>query len=91
MSTLGDSKKASILKQFRHREAQRSTAKKIKFLRGKLTRNSTTIVTVKNEEGLSVNITDKCEMEKAIIASNKKHLLRPSTSHPTIDYLGIKA
>jgi hypothetical protein len=71
MATAGNLKQASVLKKLRHHKAQRSTATKIKFLRGKLTRNSTTIVTVKNDEGFSVDITDKHKMEKAIIASSK--------------------
>jgi hypothetical protein len=66
MASAGNLKHASVLKQLRHRESQRSTAKKIKFLRGKLTRNSTTTVTVKSSEGVSIDITDKHEMEKSI-------------------------
>jgi hypothetical protein len=41
----GNSEKDKILKALRHREQQRSTAKKIKYLRGKIRTGSTTIVT----------------------------------------------
>jgi hypothetical protein len=73
IASSGNLKRASILKQLRHRESQRTTARKIKYLRGKLSRNSTTMVTVKLDDGSTKDITDKREMEKAIIASNKKN------------------
>jgi 3-hydroxyacyl-CoA dehydrogenase len=94
MAESGNQKRESIIKQLRLREQQRSTAKKINFLRGKLQRNSTTMVTVKSQDGGSEDITDKRSMEKAIIASNKKnskrHSLLPSTTTHIINYSGIK-
>jgi hypothetical protein len=72
LASKGNIKRETILKQLRLCESQRSTAKKIKFLRGKLNRYSTTIVTVKAPDGTLTEITDKREMEKAIIDSNKK-------------------
>jgi hypothetical protein len=81
IASSGNLKRASILKQLRHRESQRTTARKIKYLRGKLSRNSTTMVTVKLDDGSTKDITDKREMEKAIIVSNKKNLSNHSTPH----------
>jgi hypothetical protein len=68
----GDLKKETVIKHLRQREQQRSTAKKIKYLRGKLNRSSTTMVMVTNEDGTTMDIFDKNLMEKAIISSNKR-------------------
>jgi hypothetical protein len=81
IASSGNLKRASILKQLRHRESQHNTARKIKYLRGKLSRNSTTMVTVKSDDGSTKDITDKREMEKAIIDINKKNLNNLSTPH----------
>jgi hypothetical protein len=68
----GNTKKESILKQLRLRESQRSTARKLKYLRGQLSKRSTTMVSITLPDGSNADITDKKEMEKTIIAANKK-------------------
>jgi hypothetical protein len=40
----------------RHREKQRATARKIRFLRGKLNHNSTTKVTIQLRQGISIDL-----------------------------------
>jgi hypothetical protein len=47
----GNKPKETILRQLQQRENLRNSHRKIKYLRGKLTRNSTTIVTVLDENG----------------------------------------
>jgi hypothetical protein len=72
VAATGNLKKETVIKQLGQREQQRSTAKKIKYLRGKLNRSSTTMVTVTNEDGTTTDIFDKNLMEKAIISSNQR-------------------
>jgi hypothetical protein len=59
LASTGNLHKQNVLKQLRQRESQRATAKKIKFIRGKLNRNSTIIVTETLSDGTTVDITDK--------------------------------
>jgi hypothetical protein len=73
MASSGNLKKETIIKQLPAREAQRNSARKIKYLRGRLTRTSTTLVTVTLPDGTTKDITDKKDMERAIISSNKKN------------------
>ncbi len=80
----GNTEKEKILKALREREQQRSTARKIRFLQGKLRTGSTTMVTTVDASGNRVEITDKEEMEKAILASNR---LKFSQSSNTPFYL----
>ncbi len=49
MAAQGNQQKETIIKQLRLREQQRNTARRIKHLRGRLTRTATTIVTVTNK------------------------------------------
>jgi len=63
--------KATILRQLIQCELQRSTARKIRFLRGKLTRNSTTMVIVETEDGDLKDSTEKRDMERAIMQNNE--------------------
>jgi hypothetical protein len=72
VASKGNLKRENILKQLRLKESQWITAWKIKFLRGKLNKNSTTTVTAKDSDGSIIEITNKREMEKRIIISNKK-------------------
>jgi hypothetical protein len=94
LATQGNLKKSNILKQLRTREAQHSTARKIKYLRGKLIRNSTTMVSIKQNNGTSVDITEKRQMEKAIIKSNKKKFQQsfgtPFYKHPYNQLFGYQ-
>jgi hypothetical protein len=64
--------KAKILQTLMHHETQRKTAKKIKYLRGKVIVGSTSIISVTTPEGGSVDITKKEEMERAIMEANEK-------------------
>jgi len=68
----GNLTQSKMLADLRRREAQRTTARKLKYLRGKLRTGSTTIVTVTNDDGKTREITDKAEMERAILHSNNK-------------------
>ena len=63
LAAAGNSTKENIIKQLRLREKQRSTARKIKYLRGRLIRNSTTMVSIRTQDGTTVDIVDKKEME----------------------------
>jgi len=65
----GDSTKEKMLKALREREAQRDTARKIRYLQGKLRTGSTTMVTTVDNDGNRIDITDKAEIEKAILDS----------------------
>jgi hypothetical protein len=67
----GNVTKEKMLAIIRHREKQRATARKIKFLRGKLIRNSTTMVTVQSEQGISKDLTEKADIEVAIMKNNQ--------------------
>jgi hypothetical protein len=77
----GNLNQQSVLKQLRLRESQRNTARKIKFLRQKLIKNSTIMVSVNLPDGTSIDITKKKQMEKAIITSNK-HKFQQSFTTP---------
>jgi hypothetical protein len=76
----GNLEKEKMIKALRDREQQRSTARKIKFLQGRVRTGSTTFVTVTDAQGNKHDITDQEELEKAILENNKMptHL---STSH----------
>ncbi len=67
----GNMKKEKMIAIIRHREKQTDTARKIKFLRGKLTRNSTTMVTIQSDQGTSKDLTEKAEIEAAIMENNQ--------------------
>ncbi len=68
----GNLKKATVQKVLKHREKQRATARKIKFLRGKLKTGSTMMVSVQSADGSSQDITSKFEMEQAIMMNNQE-------------------
>lgn len=62
--------KATMIWTLKLREAQHSTARKIKDIRGKLNIGSTTVVSLWQADGSWKDITEKHEMEKAIMAVN---------------------
>jgi hypothetical protein len=68
------SHKEKIIRQLLHREGQRRVTRKIRFLRGKLSRNSTTMVTIETLTGELQDITDKREMEHALMENNEKKI-----------------
>jgi hypothetical protein len=68
----GDLAKEKVLKDLRQCEQQRATARKLRFVRGKMRTESTTMVTVVDADGQRRDITDKLEMERAILCNNKE-------------------
>ncbi len=67
----GNTTKEKMITVIRHREKQRATARKIRFLRGKLSNGSTTMVTIQTEQGDSIDLTGKHEIGEAIMANNQ--------------------
>jgi ABC-type branched-subunit amino acid transport system substrate-binding protein len=72
LATQGNRDKEKIIKALQEREQQRSTARKIRNLRGKTRMGSTTMVTVTDPNGEKMDIMNQKDMEKAIFESNKK-------------------
>lgn len=68
----GNVDKEKMLKALREREQQRSTARKIRFLQGKIRSGSTTIVSTTDSLGKRQDITEKTAIERAILESNKQ-------------------
>ena len=68
LSLAGNSDKETKVRRLQQRERQRSSARKIRYLRGKLSTGSTTLVTV--QQGQWVDLTSKHEIEKAIVQNN---------------------
>jgi len=68
----GDTTKEKMIKALRQREAQRVSARKIRYLQGKLRTGSTTLITTTDSEGNKVDITDQVELEKAILENNRQ-------------------
>jgi hypothetical protein len=64
-------KHKTIIKQLKERERQRNVAKKIKFLQGKLKARGTTMVTIDLGDGKPVDISNKTDMEYAILKNNE--------------------
>ena len=62
--------KAVMLQQLRTRESQRSVACKIRFLQGKVRTGGTTMVTVETPAGGLQDLTEKNQVEVAIMQSN---------------------
>jgi len=85
----GNTSKKKMIKQLQLREKQRSMARKIRFLQGKLRVGSTTLVTVQDAEGNTIELTTKQDIEKAIVKNNKDKFeqsfhtpfLQPPLSH----------
>jgi len=90
----GDIDKEKVLKALRQREQQRKTAKKIKYLQGKLRTGSTTMVTTLDSSGNRIDITNKKEIWRAILASNNAKFLQSSHTPfylpPLKDEFGFK-
>jgi len=64
--------KENIIRQLQHCKSQRNMARKLRYLRGKMNRNSTTMVTVEIASGELQDISDKKEMERAIMRNNEE-------------------
>jgi len=67
----GDLAHEKVLRDLRQREQQRATARKLRFIQGKMKSGSTTMIAVVGEDGNRVDITDRKEMERAILDNNK--------------------
>jgi len=61
---------SKVIKQLQERESQRSNARQIRYLQGKIKSGSTTMVTLQMDDGTTVDLTSKDEVEKAIIKNN---------------------
>jgi hypothetical protein len=86
----GNLEKGKVLKEIRQRERQRDTAKKIRFLRGKVSTSSTTLVMVQDANGISVDLTNKEDIERAIISNNKDSFHTPFLQPPLVSEFGFK-
>lgn len=62
----GNVTKEKMLKALRDREQQRSTARKIRYIQGKIRTGSTTMVSVTDSEGNRQDITERIDIERAI-------------------------
>jgi hypothetical protein len=72
IAATGNSTQENTLKALRERESQHRTARKLRYLRGKLRSGSTTMVTTVDAEGNRIDITSQQDMEKAILDNNHK-------------------
>lgn len=70
LSIQGNITQEKFLTALRQRENQRTTASRIRALRDKLRNGSNTIVTVTEEAGYKVDLTDRKSIEKAILHNN---------------------
>jgi hypothetical protein len=60
-----------MLYTLKHHEAQRLTARRIKYIHGKNNMGSTPVVSVNDGNGNWINITEKATMESAIMRENE--------------------
>lgn len=78
-------KKANIIKQLIEREQLRDMYRKLKYINKKANNLSTSYVTVKNENGEKVDITDRKEMEQAITEENRQKYHQIENTCPFIN------
>ncbi len=87
-------KKATVLRCIREREKQRNTARKIRYLRGKVNSGSTTMVTVQDEAGNRFDLTSKEHIEQAIMKNNEEKYRQsshtPFYQFPLVNEFGFK-
>jgi hypothetical protein len=74
----GNTSQEKALKALQEREKQRNTARKIRYLRGKIKVGSTTVVTTTDAAGNKIEITNQKDMEQAILDNNHKKILQSS-------------
>jgi hypothetical protein len=67
----GNTKKEKMIQVIRHREKQRDKARKNKYLRGRINTGSTTMVTIQTDKGIKRDLTEKKEIEDAIMKNNQ--------------------
>jgi hypothetical protein len=85
-----------VICQLQLREKQRSCARKIHFLQLKMRAGGTTLVTIQDAEGNTIDLTEKLDIEKAIVKNNKEKFeqalhtpfLQPPP--PYVTFLGLK-
>jgi hypothetical protein len=91
----GNQPKEKIIKTLKHREQIRASHKKIKFLRGKLARNTITMVTLMDDNLNLTDLTSKADIEKAILAENASKFQQsfhsPFYTAPLSNDFGYKA
>ena len=91
----GNSDKQKVLTELRQREAQRNTAWRIRFLRGKFISGSTTTVTVTTPDGQVSDLTSKEAVENAILTNNQKKFQQsfhlPFLQNPLKQQFGFKS
>jgi sRNA-binding protein len=76
----GNTTHAQVLKSLREWEKQRTTAKKIRYLQGKLRAGSTTMVATVDQEGNKTDLTKQQDIEQAILDNNLSKFLQSSKS-----------
>jgi len=90
----GDTTKDRVLKALRDREAQRASARKIRFLQGKIRTGSTTMITTTDSDGNKIDIMDQIDLEKAILDNNMHKFSQsahtPFYQPPLRDEFGFK-
>jgi hypothetical protein len=86
--------KEKMLQALREREKQRETARKERFIQGKIRTGSTTMVTVTDSEGQQKDIMDQKEIEKAFLDANQHKFTQsahtPFYSTPLKEEFGFK-
>jgi hypothetical protein len=81
-ATAGNKKKAQILKEMIQVEKQRSVFRRISLIAGEKQNLGTTFVEVKDQKGKIEQITDRHQMEAAIINENRKKYHQTENSCP---------
>jgi hypothetical protein len=83
-----------MIQVIKHREKQCNTARKIKYLRGKINSGSTTMVTIQPKEGIKKDLMEKMEIEEAIMKNNQAKYQQsfhtPFMRSPLKDDFGFK-
>lgn len=86
--------KEKILYEIIYREKQRTTARKIRYLRRKINTGSTTMVTIQLDDGSLKDLTGRDEIEEAIMANNQakyqQSFHKPFLQSPFMEEFGFK-
>ncbi len=94
LAAKGNTDKLKVLKSLRAEEQQHHTVKKIKHLQGKLSKGSTTMVSVPDGPSSWIDITGKEAIEQAILNNNeakyKQAFHTPFYQPPLVHDFGFK-
>jgi len=94
LAAQGNVEKEKTLKALREREQQRTLARKIKYLQGKIRTSITSMVSITDVDGNRQDITEKSAIEKAILDSNRRKFNQsshtPFYQSPLKDEFGFK-